>query len=367
VGETREDAIVDSVAGAARATRVFCFGIGNDVNTHLLDRIASQTRAVSQYVAPDEDIEVKVSGFYSRIKDPVLSDLALSFSNPSIRVKQLMPGVLPDLFNGDMLVLFGRYAGSGASTVKITGTFNGKPRSFAADLSFPERSDDNPFIPRLWAARRVGWLLDEMRMHGETGELRDEVVRLARTFGIVTPYTAYLVMEDEASRNVPVRLRSFQELEEDRGAADAAREKIDSVRKEAKSESSRAGAAAVGNSTAVQDLKGSLNLQQAAPSAGLSKSAPPAAGGTSGGYRAWQAQNYAQQVRMVNGRAFYQNGSIWTDSTAQGRHGLNRKEVRFGSEEYFGLIRKSPGAAPWLSLGNNLDVVVDGTLYSIRE
>jgi Ca-activated chloride channel homolog len=367
VGETREDALVDSIAGSASTTRVFCFGIGNDVNTHLLDRIASQTRAVSQYVLPEEDIEVKVSGFYSRIKDPVLSDLTLEFSNPSIRVKQLLPGVLPDLFNGDMLVVFGRYSGSGPSMVRITGTFNGKPRSFAADVSFPERSDDNPFIGRLWAARRVGWLLDEMRMHGETSELRDEVVRLARSFGIVTPYTAYLVMEDEASRNIPVRLRSFQELEEDRGAADAAREKIDSIRKESKSESSRAGASAVGNSMAVQDLMGSLNLQQAAPSAGLAKTAAPATGGRSGGYRAWQAQNYAQQVRMVNGRAFYQNGSVWTDSTAQGRPGLNRKDIRFGSEEYFGLLRKSPVAASWLALGNNLDVVVDGTLYSIRE
>ena len=61
--------------------QIFSFGIGNDVNTHLLDRIASQTRARSQYVLPDEDIELKVGGFYSKIKDPVLSDVSLTFSN----------------------------------------------------------------------------------------------------------------------------------------------------------------------------------------------------------------------------------------------------------------------------------------------
>jgi Ca-activated chloride channel family protein len=367
VGETREDPLVDSIRGVGSATRVFCFGIGNDVNTHLLDRIASRTRAVSQYVLPEEDIEVKVSGFYSKIKDPVLSDLSLSFSNPSIRVTRLQPGVLPDLFNGDMLVVFGRYAGSGPSTVRITGTFNGAPRSFAADITFPQHGDGNAFISRLWATRRVGWLLDEMRMHGETRELKDEVVRLARSFGIVTPYTAFLVMEDEASHNIPVQLRSFQELEEDRGAADMAREKLDSVRAESRSEASRAGASAVGNSVAVQDLMRSMNLQQAAPPAGLAKSSAPAPSGRSGGYRAWQARNYAQQVRLVNGRAFYQNGGIWTDSTAQGRNGLGQKSIRFGSEEYFGLLKRSPGAASWLALGSNLDVVVDGTLYSIRE
>ena len=367
VGETREDSLVNLIQGAGSGIRIFSFGIGNDVNTHLLDRIASTTRAVSQYVLPEEDIEVKVSGFYSRIKDPVLSNLSLSFSNPSIRVTQLLPGVLPDLFNGDMLVVFGRYSGSGPATVKITGSFNGKPRSFVADVSFVERSNENPFIGRLWAARRVGWLLDELRMHGETKELRDEVVGLARRFGIVTPYTAYLVMEDEASRNIPVRLRSFQELEEDQSAADTAREKLDSVRAESKSEARRAGATAVGNSMAVQDLMGSLNLLQAAPPAGLAKSAAPLTPGRSGGYKSWQAQNYAQQVRMVNGRAFYQNGSVWTDSTAQGKPGLRQKSIRFGSEEYFDLLRKNTGAAPWLALGNNVDVVVDSTLYSIRD
>ena len=139
VGETREDALVASMKSAASGVRIFSFGIGNDVNTHLLDRIASETRAVSQYVLPGEDIEVKVSAFYTKIKEPVLSDVSLSFTNPAIHVTQLLPGTMPDLFNGDMLVVFGRYSGSGASAAKITGTFNGKRQEFVADVSFPER------------------------------------------------------------------------------------------------------------------------------------------------------------------------------------------------------------------------------------
>jgi Ca-activated chloride channel family protein len=100
--------------------------------------------------------------------------------------------------------------------VKISGTFNGKPREFAADVSFPAQTSGDSFVPQLWATRRVGWLLDEMRMHGESPELKDEVIRLSRDFGIVTPYTAYLVLEDEARRSVPVNLRSYQEMEKDR-------------------------------------------------------------------------------------------------------------------------------------------------------
>ncbi len=366
VGETREDPLVDSLRGAAKSVRIFSFGIGNDVNTHLLDRIASETRAVSQYVLPEEDIELKVGGFYSKIKDPVLSDVSLSFTNPSLRVTQLQPAVLPDLFNGDMLVVFGRYTGSGASAARITGTFNGKPHQFTADVDFPAQNADNGFIPRLWATRRVGWLLDEIRMRGESRELKDEVISLAREFGIVTPYTAYLILEDEASRSIPVNLRTFQEMEGDRGVVDKAREKFDSVSREARSEASRSGAGAVQNSKAVQAMKSSLNEQQAAQAAGLAKSSAPAAPGNTG-YRASVTRNYAQQVQLVNGRAFYQNGNVWTDSTAQAKGALRQKSVKFGSEEYFRLLRARPAAAPWLALGSNVDVVVDDTLISIRE
>jgi Ca-activated chloride channel family protein len=366
VGETREDPLVDSLRGAGKTVRIFSFGIGNDVNTHLLDRIASETRAVSQYVQPEEDIELKVGGFYSKIKDPVLSDVSLTFTNPALRVTQMQPAVLPDLFNGDMLVVFGRYSGSGASAARITGTFDGKAHQFTADVDFPAQSPDNAFIARLWATRRVGWLLDEMRMHGESTELRDEVIHLAREFGIVTPYTAYLILEDEASRSIPVNLRTFQEMEGDRGVVDRAREKFDSVRKEAGSEASRSGAGAVQNSIAVQDMKSSLNEQQAAQATGLAKSSAPAVPGNTG-YRASVTRNYARQVQLVNGRAFYQNGNVWTDSTAQAKPAMKQKSVKFGSEEYFALLRMKPAAAAWLALGSNVDVVVDDTLISIRE
>ncbi len=364
VGETSEDTLVANVTHAGRATRIFSFGIGTDVNAHLLDRIASETRGVSQYVLPEEDIEVKVSSFYSKINQPVFSDLSLSFSNPGVRITQLLPAQLPDLFNGDTLVVFGRYSGSGASAVRLRGQFNGKPREFAADLTFPTESAGNDYIPRLWATRRVGWLLDEIRLHGESAELKDEVIRLARAFGIVTPYTATLILEDEERRNVPSTLRSFQELEGDVSARDKAQGRLDSVRKEAASEASRAGAPAVQNSIAMNDLKFSLNEAQAAQTSGLEKAAPAPVGA---GYRASQKNNYAQQVRVVNGRAFYQNGNVWTDSTAQGKRALKQKRVVFGSKDYFDLLTKTPELSSWLALGSELDVVVGDTLYTIRS
>ncbi len=363
VGETAEEPLVAQARRAAGAARVFPFGIGTDVNTHLLDRIAEATRGAGRYVLPDEDIEVKVSAFYTRIREPVLGDLTLDFGGPGIRVTQVLPGRLPDLFNGDMLAVFGRYSGSGPATATLRGTFAGRRREFSAEVLFPRDEPGNGFIARLWAVRRVGWLLDEIRLGGESAELREEVIGLARAFGVVTPYTAYLILEDEARRNVPASLRSFRELEQDGEAVRGAKERLDAMRREAASESSRSGKAAVDNSIAVQGMKSGLNERQAVQADGLTKAGRAAPEG----YRAAQAGNYAQQVRMVNGRAFYRNGSVWTDSTAQAGGALAERRVRFGGEEYFALLKRYPQAAAWLSLGDEVDVVIDGTLIVIRQ
>ena len=366
IGVTSEDEIVKRAVDRASDVRVFCFGVGHDVNTHLLDRIADATRAASNYVLPDEDIEVKVSSFYAKVKEPVMTDLKITFGE-GIHASKLYPAKLPDLFKGDTMLVFGRYDGEGASSVKISGRVEGEERDFAEDVTFTDKDADHGFIPRLWATRRVGWLLDEIRLHGESSELKDEVVTLAREHGIVTPYTAYLIVEDERRRGVEPLSRTFQELESDSMALDLAKKQYDSTLAEAAAPAQRSGEQAVANATRYGRLKTGYNEQQAQAGDALAKS--PAAGvpaaAAQPGYRA--AQNYAQQARVINGRAFYQNGKTWTDSTAQANRALKQKQIRFNSEEYFELVRANAAAAPWLSLGSDVDVVIGDTLYQVRE
>src|SRR5256884_360361 len=221
IGITDENQIVGNVKQNSDGNvRVFCFGIGHDVNTHLLDKITEETRAFSQYVLPEEDIEVKVSNFFAKIKDPVLTDPTLSFTG-DIRVTKLYPSPLPDLFKGEQLVLAGRYTGKGASAVVLEGTVNGARKKLTYDVNFSGETTEHDFIPRLWATRRVGYLLEEIRLHGENAELKDEVTELARKYSIVTPYTAYLIVEDEARRGVPVLSQTLPQLQQDAGAKDA--------------------------------------------------------------------------------------------------------------------------------------------------
>jgi uncharacterized protein YegL len=197
VGTTVAADVLEAVKKARKSdTRIFVFGVGHDVNTHLLDKIGVDHGGVSQYVEPKEDIEIKVSGFYDKISHPVLAKPAVKITG--VTVRDVHPGELADLFAGGQITIFGRYKGNGKVTIKLTGDINGKPQEYKFEGVFEAKSVENAFIARLWATRRVGYLLDQIRLHGEEKELKDEVIQLSKEYAIMTPYTSYLVLETDA-------------------------------------------------------------------------------------------------------------------------------------------------------------------------
>jgi Ca-activated chloride channel family protein len=152
-------------------------------------------------VRPAEDIEAKVSGLYSKISNPVLTNLKIAATN-DISLTDVYPAQLPDLFHGSQLVVFGRYSGKGAAAIKLTGQVGKEVKEFVYELTFPEKTnDERSFVESIWARRKVGFLLDQIRANGEKKELVDETVALAKKYGITTPYTSWLIVPDAA---VPV-------------------------------------------------------------------------------------------------------------------------------------------------------------------
>ena len=210
VGETNPTQIVDNARKARiPGVRLFTFGVGYDVNTALLDKLAAENGGVADYVEPKEDLEVKVSNFFAKVNYPVLTDLKLDMAGVSTDL--IYPRALPDLFRGSQVTLIGRYRNpidmefvrlqlSGLTGWQRTRTF------MYHNLRFPLREESNDFLPRLWATRRVGWLMEQVRSNGEQQELRDEIVDLGTRYGIVTPYTSYLALEPGAGpRNVTAK------------------------------------------------------------------------------------------------------------------------------------------------------------------
>ena len=202
IGETNTDKILQNIAAKNTAnTRIFTFGVGDDVNATFLDALADKTRALSTYVRPAEDIEAKVSGLFSKISNPVLTNLKLSATN-DISFNEIYPPELPDLFHGNQLIVMGRYSGKGASAIKLEGMVGMEKKEFVYEVTFPDKTnDDHAFVEQLWARRKVGYMLDQIRANGEKPELVNEVTALAKKYGITTPYTSYLIVPDSA---VPV-------------------------------------------------------------------------------------------------------------------------------------------------------------------
>jgi Ca-activated chloride channel family protein len=197
IGETNTDVILANFAKRNTfATRVFTFGVGDDVNASMLDKLAADSRAIATYVRESEDIDARVSSLLAKISNPVLANLKLSVS-AGVSLSEVYPPQLPDLFHGTQLVVLGRFTGTGHAAIKLTGNVGKDTREFVYEIAFPEKTGaDKNFVEDLWARRKVGYLLDQIRLNGEKKELKDEVVTLAKKYGITTPYTSYLIVPD---------------------------------------------------------------------------------------------------------------------------------------------------------------------------
>jgi Ca-activated chloride channel family protein len=271
----------------------------------------------------------------------------------------MYPADLPDLFKGDQLVVAGRYSGAGDVEAKLTGNAGGREQTFTYRLHFDDRKTTDHYVPRLWATRRVGFLLDEIRLHGETAELRDETTELARKYGIVTPYTAYLIVEDEDRRRVPMADRSMQSMSADAATRAEVAKAWTGFKEKKEGDDGVANARSQNAFKFAQQAPASITSGASESLRGFAAAVPA---GTPAAARLGQ---YTQQSRFVNGRAFFQNGNQWIDSNAQ--DAAKRQRVQFNSEEYFNLLTKHPEAGPWLALGQNVVLTLDGTVYEIAE
>ena len=195
VGETNPEAIADLADRLRGQARVFAFGVGYDVDTYLLDRLTMAGRGGVQYVGPGEDVERALGLLAMKIQHPVLAEL--EWGRVPVRISEVYPTELPDLFVGEELTVFGRYADAGRGELSIDGEREGRVASFSAEVVFSEHETENEFIPRLWAARKIGELTREVRVNGSHPELIDEIRQTALRYGILTEYTSYLVLEPD--------------------------------------------------------------------------------------------------------------------------------------------------------------------------
>ncbi|MHC4160897.1 MAG: VIT domain-containing protein [Planctomycetota bacterium] len=144
-----------------------------------------------------DDPAAAAFGLLAEAAQPAVKDLAVSFQG--LRTARVYPERLPNLAAGRQQVVLGRFLPTGKAqrgTVVVTGTLAGRPVRYTADLELAENESGNSFLPRLWARRHIDALLAQ----GRSAEVQDEIVAFSEEFGIMTPYTSFLVLESDEDR-----------------------------------------------------------------------------------------------------------------------------------------------------------------------
>lgn len=329
VGITKSQTILANVEDVMpENVRIFPFGVGYDVDTFLLDTLSQQHHGLSTYVQPGQPLDEILSSFYEKISTPVLTNLELNFGK--LAVYDIYPYPLPDLFAGNQVVVVGRYRQGATVDVTLTGAVNGTRQTF----TYPQQgfSQDSrsaattvTSLPRLWATRKIGYLLNKIRLHGSDKEAIDQIVRLSIRYGIVTSYTSYLVTE-------PAPL----------GADNQSR-----LAQEAFRQAQAQPTQAASGQGAVQKAADQGQLQQAQQAPGL-------------------PSNSAQSVRTIGTRTFVLNNQVWMD-TAYDPKQMTAIKVAFLSEDYFRLAQSRTDVSQALAQAERVIVVVDGKAYEVVD
>jgi Ca-activated chloride channel family protein len=338
VGVTNPTRIVEN-ARAARVpgVRLFTFGVGYDVNTALLDKLAAENGGVADYVEPQEDLEVKVSNFFAKVNYPVLTDLRLDMAG--VQTDLVYPRELPDLFRGSQITMIGRYSNAidmDFVRLQLNGKSGGANKNYLYNnLRFPLRSESNDFLPRLWATRRVGWLMEQVRANGEQKELRDEITDLGTRYGIVTPYTSYLALEPNNQAQEVTRISGLGNV----GGA-LRRSNAPPPPKPM----SAADAQATTGLAGVQQSKRAREQKEA---------------------ERFDRDSLSSAVRTVGGKTFYLRDGVWTDAEFKSDARLPETTIKFGSDDYFTLLKQKPRLGDFFALGERIVVVYEGKVYRV--
>ncbi len=349
VGVRSQEQIVRSAVEAnGRKARTFVFGVGYDVDVPFLDDLSRSLRGDADYVRPDEDIEVKTSRFVAKTSAPVLENLKLTVSGGTAGEIYPKPDDLPDLFVGSQLVLVGRYTGAAQNvTMTLSGEANGKPQSYTLAAKFPAVDTDAAFLPRLWASRKIGYLMDDLRLRDDAAvkkEIVEQIVALSKEYGILTPYTALFVPEPGDG---PMMSRGADNTERFGRMAGGFGGAASGGVPVTAAPASRSGEAAV---NASQGARAQRSANQVGNTYAYTAKA---------GEEREKDAELAKRIQNVAARTFYQVGTTWQDATYDAKKQKEIVKVKLYSPAYFALTRRNAAFAKWAALGDSVLVAAN--------
>jgi len=193
VGETRQRRFFELIK--KRDIRLFTFVLGNSANRPLLEALTRASGGFAVNISNSDDIVGQLLAATSRVTHEALHGVKIRIDG--VKTADLTPGQIGSLYRGQQLVVFGHYWDEGMADVRITGRISGEDNSYQTRFTFPAEATDNPEIERLWAYARVEETLQEINDFGEDADLKQAITDLGVEYGLVTDYTAMVVVRNE--------------------------------------------------------------------------------------------------------------------------------------------------------------------------
>lgn len=224
--------LLQLIAQRPRSAKVFCIGVGNDVNKPLLEQLAQDAGGLAAFVSHGDNFTRQAQAFRRKLTRPAATDLQLDFGG--LKVYDLEPRTLPNLYHGSPIRVYGRYSGGGEAQVSLRGSIRGVELKKTAKLDFPKVDADNPEIDRMWASHRIDGLLKQADRTGSRASVTDEVIKLGEGYSIVTEYTSFLVLENDGEyQRWKIDRRNALRMERDRRAHELTRLNLEKIRNKA--------------------------------------------------------------------------------------------------------------------------------------
>jgi Ca-activated chloride channel family protein len=221
--------LLELIKSRPRNARVFCIGVGNDVNRPLLEQLADDSGGLAAFLSREDNLTRQAKAFRRKLTRPAATDLKLDIAG--VEVYDVEPKTMPNLYHGAPIRIYGRYKGGGKADVAIRGSVNGIEFKQAGTLSFPKDDSSNPEIDRMWAWRRIDSLLKAADRDGNRAGAVQEIVRLGEGYSIVTEYTSFLVLENDAEyQRWKLTRGNLTRVGRDRKAQEMVRSELDSIR-----------------------------------------------------------------------------------------------------------------------------------------
>ncbi|HEX7859697.1 MAG TPA: VIT and VWA domain-containing protein [Verrucomicrobiae bacterium] len=212
-------------------TRIFCIGVGNDVNRPMLEQVAGETGGLAAFISRGDNFARQAKAFRRKLTHPAATGLEVKING--IETYDLEPQKLPNLYHGTPLRIYGRYKGAGKANIELRASVNGQELKQSVALEFP-KNDSNPEIERMWAWHRIDGLLKSADAKNNRAPVIEEIVRLGEGYSIASEYTSFLVLENDAEyQRWKIARTNMRRVDNDRTAQLAVHRNLEAIRNKA--------------------------------------------------------------------------------------------------------------------------------------